>query len=61
MTDKRIKMDCPFCHTPANEIQVFGWNNSSTYGEIYCPNPKCHVRISGCISKQELISRWNRR
>ena len=22
MTDKRIKMDCPFCHTPAEEIQI---------------------------------------
>lgn len=54
MTDKRIKMDCPFCGHKKEDIQI------STYGKkyhkLYCP--KCNCTFEG-TSKQELIDRWN--
>lgn len=64
MTDKRIKMECPFCHEPAENIQI--WipqrvKGQPPYGRIYCPNPNCQAGIGGQLSVQELISRWNRR
>lgn len=57
MTDKRIKMECPFCHTKAEEIQLVAIGN---YVEVRCPNNRCAVRFTG-TSKQEVIDRWNRR
>ena len=56
MTDKRIKMDCPFCHTPAKEIQIIIYPH---YKIIRCPN--CGCSFSGNYNKQELINKWNTR
>lgn len=56
MTDKRIKMDCPFCHTPAGKIQIKVYGN---YKIIKCPN--CGCSFSGNYKKQELIDKWNTR
>ena len=55
MTDKRIKMDCPFCHTPPEQIQV----KVISKGVITMLNcPGC-----GCVfqgkTKQEVINKWN--
>ena len=55
--DKRIKMECPFCHTKAEEIQLIA---NYGYAEIRCPNNRCAVKITG-TSKQDVIDRWNRR
>lgn len=57
MTDKRIRMECPFCHTKAEEIQLI---TNYGYAEIRCPNNKCAVKITS-TSKQDVIDRWNRR
>lgn len=56
MTDKRIKMDCPFCHTSAKEIQIIIYPH---YKIIRCPN--CGCSFFGDYNKQELINKWNRR
>lgn len=53
MTDKRIRMECPFCHTKAEEIQLVAIGN---YAEIRCPNNKCAAKIIG-TSKQDVIDR----
>ena len=58
MTDKRIKMDCPFCHTEPEKIQVKMMKGQSGYGEIRCPN--CGAGFTG-TGKQNLIDKWNRR
>lgn len=58
MTDKRIKMDCPFCHTPPDKIQITFMGNSTSYGQIKCPECGCTFSGSG---KQNLIDKWNRR
>ena len=58
MTDKRIKMDCPFCHTKAEEIQIKIWDKKTKYGVIYCPNCGCAFHGEG---RQNLIDKWNRR
>ena len=58
MTDKRIKMDCPFCHTPPEEIQLKIIVPKQHYGHIYCPN--CGCTCTG-VGKQNLIDKWNRR
>lgn len=55
MTDKRIKMDCPFCHTPPEQIQI----KVISKGLITMLNcPKC-----GCIfqgrTKMDVINKWN--
>lgn len=56
MIDKRIKMDCPFCHTPANQIQIHIWSSYQNFGQIYCP--KCGCKFEG-TGKQNLIDKWN--
>ena len=58
MTDKKIKMGCPFCYTKAEEIQIKIWNEKTKYGVIYCPNCGCSLHGTG---KRKLIERWNRR
>jgi transcription elongation factor Elf1 len=58
MTDKRIKLDCPFCHTKAEEIQIKIWNQKTKDGTIYCPNCGCAFHGEG---RQNLIDKWNRR
>ena len=60
MTDKRIKMDCPFCGHDKSDIQIitFGKNKNGVFGEIYCP--ECGAKFSG-LGKQNLIDKWNRR
>jgi len=54
MTDKRIKMECPFCHTPAKQIQLI--TICKGYYEIFCPKCNCMFRGN---NKQEIINRWN--
>ena len=56
MTDKRIKMECPFCHTSVKDIQIK--MIGKTFGTISCPKCGCH--FSG-KSKIELIDKWNTR
>ena len=57
MIDKRIKMECPFCHTPPSEIQIKAVGFPKTvYAEIYCP--KCGCKFTG-TGTQELIDKWN--
>ena len=58
MTDEKIKMDCPFCHTKAEEIQIKIWNQKTEDGTIYCPNCGCAFNGEG---RQNLIDKWNRR
>jgi hypothetical protein len=55
MTDKRIVMDCPFCHTEPNQIQINQYG-ASKYTVLRCPN--CGCEFTG-QSKQELINKWN--
>lgn len=55
MTDKRIKMDCPFCGCSMKEIQI---KVIGKYVRLECP--KCAVCFSD-TSKQSVIDRWNRR
>ena len=52
MTDKRIKMDCPFCGQKKENIQINSYNK--TWHELHCP--KCRCTFTG-TSKQELIDR----
>ena len=54
MTDKRIKMDCPFCGQKKENIQINSYNK--TWHELHCP--KCRCTFTG-TAKQELIDRWN--
>ena len=56
MTDKRIKMECPFCHTPAEKIQIKMISSSQNFGQIFCPTCGCTFIGSG---KQNLIDKWN--
>ena len=56
MTDKRIRLDCPFCHTKPESIQLIKY--SQLYTEIKCP--KCGCKFT-CQSKQEAIDKWNTR
>ena len=58
MTDKRIIMDCPFCHTPNDQIQLntYGLIKKPNYVILKCPNCGCEFHGS---SKQELINKWN--
>lgn len=58
VTDKRIKEDCPFCHTPAERIQIIIYEKRNNHGYIYCPNCGCQFSGEG---KQNLIDMWNRR
>jgi len=58
MTDKRIKMECPFCHCPSKRIEIKIISPKMHYGEICCPDCGCH--FTG-IGKQNLINKWNRR
>lgn len=58
MTDKRIKMDCPFCHTKPEQIQVKMVSKLSNFVIVECPNCGCSFSGKG---KQNLIDKWNRR
>lgn len=58
MTDKRIKMECPFCHCPPERIELKIFSPKMCYGEIFCPDCGCH--FTG-VGKQNLINKWNRR
>jgi hypothetical protein len=55
MTDKRIKLGCPFCARPAHEIQLIPIGK--TYALIRC---QCGVELHG-NSKQAVIDKWNAR
>lgn len=50
-------MDCPFCHTPAKDIQITTYRDGCN--KIMCPY--CKATFEGMYSKQECIDRWNRR
>lgn len=56
MTDKRIKMECPFCHTPPEKIQI---KSVGKYWLISCP--LCGATFPMERNKQMIIDRWNRR
>lgn len=61
MTDKRIRMGCPFCGTPHDKIQIATYGSSAKGArpvavKLYCP--KCQVYFNG-KSKQEVIDYWN--
>ena len=55
MTDKRIKMDCPFCGTPKERIQVKVIRTGALV-RLFCPT--CGCEFTG-QSKTEVISKWN--
>ena len=57
MLDKRIKMDCPFCHSPSHSIQIktYGRNKENHIVILQC---KCGCTFTG-TSKQEVIDKWN--
>lgn len=57
MTDKRIQEPCPFCGTPAKEIQIREIQKGMS--KIYCP--KCRATFEGYGNKIEMISKWNLR
>lgn len=56
MTDKRIKMGCPFCGNQKENISIK--QIGVVYWYIKCTNPKCGVEMHD-ESKQRLIDRWN--
>jgi len=55
MTDKRIRMDCPFCHTPKEQIQL-NVISKGVYVLLYCPKCGCAFKGKSC---QEVIDKWN--
>ena len=57
MTDSRIIEPCPFCGTPAKEIQITTYRKGVNV--IKCP--RCQVTFDGAYSKQEIIDKWNGR
>lgn len=59
MTDKRIKMECPFCHCPANRIEIIKIAEKPPVYFIGCPD--CGATFRGTMNKQEAINKWNRR
>lgn len=66
MTDKRIKMECPFCHCPPERIEIESEGAWSLflYGEtighkVICPD--CGATFNNWENKQEAINKWNRR
>lgn len=64
MTNKRIKMDCPFCGCPKDDIQLMivgsQRKKEGKWVRIQCPNPDCNVEFHG-FGVQNMIDRWNRR
>ena len=54
MTDKRIRMDCPFCHSKSEQIQV----KTVAKGLIRLTCPGCGCTFQGS-SRQEVIDKWN--
>lgn len=54
MTDKRIKMECPFCHTGKEHIQI----RPVAKGLVYLTCPGCGCTFKGS-SKEEVIGKWN--
>ena len=56
MGDKRIKEECPFCHTPKEQIQVR--RVSKELSILYCPVCGCSFE-GGSI--MEVVNKWNRR
>ena len=54
MTDKRIKMDCPFCHEPKERIQI----KIIAKSLVVLACPKCGCTFTGS-SRQEVIDKWN--
>lgn len=56
MTDKRIKMDCPFCGTDKTKIELVAPIKAFAYAEVCCPN--CGARVVG-HGKMDAISKWN--
>lgn len=62
MTDKRIRMECPFCHIPAERVQLQLIGKTTSPGRIwfvYCP--ECGAQTKHSHNKQEAIDAWNRR
>jgi len=57
MKDKRIKMECPFCHCPAEHIQI----KSINVGCYRVECPECGATFNSWTNKQEAINKWNRR
>lgn len=60
MKDKRIALGCPFCGTPATDIE---WEpllrmKTGTVVKVYCPTCYAEVKAPGL---EEAISKWNRR
>lgn len=58
MTDKRIKIDCPFCHTKAKDIQIVLISQKCKLYDLHCPKCGCSFFGEG---KQNLIDKWNTR
>ena len=62
MTDKRIKMDCPFCHTPAEKIQLKHYGTMKSIIKFwYVICPECGVQTATYTNRLEAESAWNRR
>lgn len=55
MTDKRIRMDCPFCHTDKRQIQVKEISKG-LITILSCPGCGCLFQGK---TKQEVINKWN--
>jgi Lar family restriction alleviation protein len=60
MKDERIVLGCPFCGTPATDIE---WEpllrtKTSTVVKVYCPT--CYAEVKS-LNLEEAISKWNRR
>ena len=56
MKDKRIALGCPFCGTPATDIE---WEpllrmKTGTVVKVYCPN--CYAEVKA-LSLEEAISK----
>ena len=54
--DKRIKEECPFCHTPKEQIQIVPVSENLVI--LHCPKCGCSFEST---SKMEAIDMWNRR
>jgi len=55
MTDKRIKMECPFCHCSPEQIQLIPLSKIANNGwRVKCPN--CRATFDTWTNKQEAIN-----
>lgn len=61
MTDRRIKMECPFCHCPPKRIQITKMHLPPDMKAYRVKCPDCLATFDTWENKQDAINKWNRR